>query len=142
MPALTKENKKGRKEIREYVTRAEILGHVPEFPVRVVFVDESKMEGNFASCELKGKGSKRYFEIAFEDKLMTTPHGRDFAICTLPHELAHVHTWSSSKKVEQSRHKKYGDHGPDFGVMYAQLWTDLMENPCIASEREKEDDEE
>ena len=62
MPALTKENKKGRKEIREYITRAEILGHIPEFPVRIVFVDESKMEGNFASCELKGKGAKRYFE--------------------------------------------------------------------------------
>jgi hypothetical protein len=44
--------------------------------------------------------------------------------------------------VEQSRKIKYGDHGPDFGVMYAQLWSDLMEGPCIAAEREKENEEE
>ena len=46
--SLTKENKKGRKEIREYIANAEVLGHVPEFPVRVVFTEESKMEGNYA----------------------------------------------------------------------------------------------
>ena len=142
MPALTNENKKGRKEIREYVANAEVLGHIPEFPVKVVFIEESRMGGVWATCELKGKGAKRYFELAFESALMTTPHGRDFCVSMIPHELAHVHTWSSSKKVEQARESKYGDHGPDFGVMYAQLWSDLMEGPCIVAEREKEDEEE
>ena len=139
--SLTKENKKGRKEIREYVANAEVLGHIPEFPVKVVFVEESAMDGMWATCELKGKGSKRHFELAFESTLMTSPHGREFCVSMIPHELAHVHTWSSSKKVEQARQSKYGDHGPDFGVMYAQLWTDLMEGPCIVAEREKENDD-
>ena len=140
--SLTKENKKGRKEVREYIARSEVLGHIPEFPIRVIFSDESKMDGMWATCELKGKGSKKYFEIAFESALMTSPHGRDFCISMIPHELAHVHTWSSSKKVEQARQAKYGDHGPDFGVMYSQLWHDLMEGPCLTAEREDDDDEE
>jgi len=43
------------------------------------------------------------------------------------HELAHAFTWVGDLEVEESRTSKYGVHGPDFGIVYAQLWTDLIE---------------
>ena len=43
------------------------------------------------------------------------------------HELAHAFTWVGDSIVEEGRTCKYGVHGPDFGIVYAQLWTDLIE---------------
>ena len=58
---------------------------------------------------------------------MTTAHGRDLCVTLLIHELAHVYTWSSNQRIEDAKIAKYGDHGPEFGIVYAQLWTDLID---------------
>ena len=34
---------------------------------------------------------------------------------------------SVSQRIEDAKIAKYGDHGPEFGIVYAQLWTDLMD---------------
>jgi hypothetical protein len=124
--ALSKENLKARRELRKLVYRAEVLDHIAEFPIKMVFLDSKQMDDNWADVVLKGKGSKRYFQVAFDEKYMKTPHGRDLCYINAIHELAHVFTWNTCPKVETAKSIKYGEHGPDFGVVYAQLWTDLM----------------
>ena len=138
--ALSKENLEVRKELRQFIYDAEVLGHITQFPVKVVFFESSRMDGDWANCELKGKGHNRYFQIAFDKKFMSTPTGRDFCISMMPHELAHALTWSSSKKVESARTLKYGDHSPEFGIIYAQLWTDLIESSWDEEEEDNEED--
>ena len=85
------------------------------------------MEGCWATTELKGKGKTQYIEIAFDEVYMTTPHGRDLCMVIAIHELAHAITWSGNVKVEEAKSFKYGDHGPEFGIVYAQLWSDLID---------------
>ena len=63
----------------------------------------------------------------FDETYMHTTHGRDLCMVIAVHELAHALTWSPNKKVEEANTYKYGVHGPDFGIVYAQLWTDVME---------------
>lgn len=126
--ALSRENRSRRREIRRLVERAEIHGHISSFPIKVVFKPSPAMDYDWAYALLKGSGKNRYFEIAFDERYMNTSHGRDLCVALTIHELAHVFTWSGNEKVEDAKTAKYGDHGPDFGVVYARLWTDLMEN--------------
>ena len=121
---LTKENIKGRKEIRKLIERAEILGHVSHLPIKVVFKPSSAMDGSWGDVEKKSK----HFVLSFDDKYMQTPHGRELCIVIAVHELAHIYSWSSNPRVEAARDAKYGEHGPEFGVVYAQLWSDLMDS--------------
>lgn len=123
---LSKENIKGRKAVRTLIEQSEWAGHVSSFPIKVAFKSRKHMEDCWATTELRGKGKKKYIEIAFDEIYMTTPHGRDLCVVIAIHELAHALTWSSDIKVEDAKSFKYGDHGPEFGFVYAQLWTDLM----------------
>jgi len=125
--SLSKENKATRKLLRDLVQHAEWLGHVPYFPIKVVFKHEKQMDDCYATTELKGKGSKRYIEIAFDEEYLKTSHGRDLCKVNMIHELAHALTWSNNTRVEEARTMKYGTHGPEFGIVYAQLWEDLIE---------------
>jgi len=136
--ALTKENTLGRKAIRDIVKYAEVLGHVSSFPIKVVFVD---FVDCFGHAELKGSGKKQYFELALDSKYMKTPHGRDLCMVVAIHELAHIYTWSGDPHVEEAKTLKYGDHGPEFGIVYAQLWTDLMEGYIPGVDEEEEEDD-
>ena len=130
---LSKENLKGRKEIRKLIERAEILGQVSHLPVKVSFKPSSVMDGDWGHVQKKSK----YFELALDEKYMQTPHGRELCVVVAVHELAHIYSWSSNPRVEAAREAKYGEHGPEFGVVYAQLWSDLMD-----SDYEYGDDEE
>lgn len=125
--SLSKQNIIARKSLRSLVEQSEWAGHVPAFPIKVSFKHKKYMEGCWATTELKGKGKSQYLEIAFDEIYMTTSHGRDLCMVIAIHELAHALTWSGDIKVEEAKSFKYGDHGPEFGIMYAQLWTDLME---------------
>ena len=125
--SLSKENKKARRYIRSLVEQADWMGHVACHPIKVVFLPPEKMEDCFATTELKGKGNKKYIEIAFDEEYLNSSHGRDLCRVNMVHELAHAFTWVSDLEVEESRTSKYGVHGPDFGIVYAQLWTDLIE---------------
>ena len=125
--SLSKENKKARKFLRALVEQAEWMGHTAHYPIKVAFYPAKKMDDCYATTELKGRGKKKYFEIAFDEDYLNTPHGRDLCRVNMIHELAHAYTWIGNFDVESARTMKYGVHGPDFGIVYAQLWTDLME---------------
>jgi hypothetical protein len=130
MSELSKENKACRKELRKLVEYAEVLGHESIYPIKVVFNSFPDYEGrcpSYAYAQVKGKGNNRHFEIGFDEKYVTTPHGRDLCTTLLVHELAHVYTWSADQRIEDAKTAKYGEHGPEFGIVYAQLWTDLMD---------------
>ena len=123
---ISKENRNRRKEIRNMVKEAVALGHVAVFPIKVSFRSSSAMEYDWACAVLKGEGKDRYFDVSFEARFVNSDLGRDLCLTLLVHELAHVFTWSENKEVEDAKTAKYGEHGPEFGVVYAQLWTDLM----------------
>ena len=125
--SLSKENINGRKTVRTLIKQSEWSGHIPAFPITVAFKPKKSMEGCWATTELKGKGKTQYIEIAFDEVYMTTPHGRDLCMVIAIHELAHAITWSGNVKVEEAKSFKYGDHGPEFGIVYAQLWSDLID---------------
>ena len=130
MIGLSKENKICRKELRKLVEYAEVLGHESAYPIKLVFPMFPEWQDNhpdYAYAQVKGKGKNRHFEIGFNSKYMTTAHGRDLCVTLLIHELAHVYTWSADQRIEDAKIAKYGDHGPEFGIVYAQLWTDLMD---------------
>ena len=124
---ISKANMKARRAIRTLVQQSEWAGHVSAFPIKVEFRSKSYMDGNWGTTDLKGKGKKKYIEIALDEEYMKTEHGRDLCMVIAVHELAHALTWSPNKKVEEANTYKYGVHGPDFGIVYAQLWTDVME---------------
>lgn len=124
---ISKENVRARKQIRELVREAELSGHTPAFPIKVSFKPHSYMKDNYGTTELKGTGNKKYIEICLDEEYMKTQPGRDLCLVITIHELAHAFTWSGNQKVEESKTHKYGDHGPEFGFVYAQLWSDLME---------------
>ena len=136
---ISKANMKARRAIRTLVQQSEWSGHVSAFPIKVEFKTKSYMDGNWGTTDLKGKGKNRYIEIALDEEYMKTEHGRDLCMVIAVHELAHALTWSGNKKVEDAKSFKYGDHGPDFGIVYAQLWTDLMEGKT--SEGDDDDNE-
>ena len=121
---LSKENNKGRKLVRTLVEHAGLMGHVAAFPIRVVFKPSLDC---FGHADLKGSGNNRYFELALDSEFMETTHGRDLCVVIAVHELAHIYTWTGNDTVEEAKTNKYGSHGPEFGVVYAQLWTDLMD---------------
>ena len=135
--SLTKENVLGRKAIRDIVRYAEVLGHVATFPIKVVF---NPTVDCFGHAELKGTGKNQYFELALGSNYMKTPAGRDLCMIVAIHELAHIYTWSGDPRVEEAKTLKYGDHGPEFGIVYAQLWTDLMEGYIPGVDEEEYDE--
>ena len=138
--SLSKENMKGRKAIRSLIEQSEWAGHVPAFPIKAVFKPKTTMEDCWATTDLKGTGKNKYIEIAFDETYMNTPHGRDLCMVIAVHELAHALTWSPNKKVEEAKTYKYGVHGPDFGIVYAQLWTDVMEGKSPEDEDGSEEE--
>jgi len=123
---LSKENISRRREIRDLVRMAEEEGHVCSFPIKVKFRGKSYMNGDWGSTEIKGMGKNKYIEISLDEGRMKTKDGRDLCLMTFVHELAHAIVWGNNEKVENAKFLKYGDHGPDFGIVYAQLWSDLM----------------
>lgn len=124
---LTKENRKARKIIRSFIDHANLHGHISAFPIRVSFKSSSYMDGSWGHVNLRGSEKNKYLELAINEEYMKTSHGRELCMVISVHELAHAFTWASDEKVEEAKTEKYGDHGPEFGVVYAQLWTDLMD---------------
>jgi len=139
--SLSKENIKGRKVIRSLVEQAEWLGHIPPWPIKIKFKSKSYMDATWGTTELKGKGKNQYIELVLDEDCMKTPHGRDLCTVIAVHELAHAITWSGNEKVEDAKTLKYGDHSPEFGFVYAQLWTDLMEGYTAGDEGGDDDNE-
>ena len=75
--------------------------------VKVTWIDS---EGCFGSCELRGRGKRRWFDVRLDPKRCAVG---EVAIETLLHEWAHCRTW-----FDLPMH----DHGDLWGVAYAQVY--------------------
>jgi len=135
---LSKQDIQGRSSIRSLAKQSEWLGHVSAFPIKFGFKSKTYMAGNWGTTEIKGLGKNKHIEISLGEDYMKTPHGRELCMVIAIHELAHALTWSANEKVEDAKSYKYGDHGPEFGIVYAQLWSDVMDTTSHLDNIEEE----